>query len=58
MTGRKSRTEDATVFAFFNEVCYSGDPFAVFVEETRGKVTKSIKPSEGALSPYVTGPAK
>ena len=52
------RTEDAAVFAFFNEVCYSGDPFAVFVEETRGKVTKSIKPSEGALTPYVTGPAK
>ena len=52
------RTEDASVFAFFNEVCYSGDPFAVFVEETRGKVTKSIKPSEGGLTPYVTGPAK
>ena len=56
--GPMFRTEDASVFAFFNEVCYSGDPFAVFVEETRGKVTKSIKPSEGGLAPYVTGPAK
>lgn len=56
--GPMFRTDDATVFAFFNEVCYSGDPFRVFVEETRGKQSKTIKPGEGGLTPYVTGPEK
>ena len=50
------RTDDATVFAFFNEVCYSGDPFQVFVQETRGTQSKTIKPGEGGLTPYVTSP--
>ena len=50
------RTEDSTVFAFFNEVCYSGDPFQVFVEETQGKLSKTIRPKDGGLSPYVTKP--
>ncbi len=56
--GPMFRTEDSNVFAFFNEVCYSGDPFKVYVEDSRGKLTKSIKPGEGGLAPYVTGPAK
>lgn len=52
--GPMFRTDDATVFAFFNEVCYSGDPFQVFVQEKRGTQSKTIKPGEGGLSPYVT----
>lgn len=56
--GPMFRTADATVFAFFNEVCYSGDPFKVFVEEMRGKQSKTIKPGEGGLTPYITGPQK
>ena len=32
--------EDSRVFAFFAEVCYSGDPFEIVVRETRGKWNK------------------
>jgi hypothetical protein len=48
-------TEESAVFAFFNEVCYSGDPFVTLVRETRGKTTKTVKRGEGGLSPYVSG---
>lgn len=50
------RTENAGVFAVFHEVCYSGDPFAVLVEEKQGESTKTVKPADGGLSPYVTRP--
>jgi hypothetical protein len=50
------RTEDAGVFAVFHEVCYTGDPFAVLVEETHGGVTRSVPRKEGWLSPYVSRP--
>uniref|UniRef100_B8HVJ3 Rhamnogalacturonase A/B/Epimerase-like pectate lyase domain-containing protein n=1 Tax=Cyanothece sp. (strain PCC 7425 / ATCC 29141) TaxID=395961 RepID=B8HVJ3_CYAP4 len=46
-------TEDADVFAFFNEVCYTGDPFAVLIEETRKGVTKAVKQGEGTIAPYI-----
>ena len=52
------RTEEASAFAFFNEVCYSGDPFQTFVLDVQGKVTKSIKPGQGGLNPYISMPAK
>jgi len=51
------RTEDSSVYAFFNEVCYSGDPFATLLVETRGKETKSVKRADGWPTPYVTVPA-
>jgi hypothetical protein len=52
------RTENASVFAVFAEVCYTGDPFTVLVEETQGKETKAVRRGEGGLSPYVTRPLK
>lgn len=52
------RTENASVFAMFHEVCYTGDPFAVLVEETQGDTTKAVKPRDGGLSPYVSRPPK
>lgn len=45
-------TTDSSVFAFFNEVCYSGDPFAVLIRETRGGVTRKIKRGDGTTLPY------
>lgn len=47
-------TEDASVFAFFSEVCYTGDPFAVLIRETRGGETREIRPKEGSVAPYVS----
>lgn len=50
-------TEDAAVFAFFSEVCYTGDPFAVLIRESREGVTREVKRGAGAVAPYVGVPA-
>jgi hypothetical protein len=50
-------TEDASAFAFFSEVCYTGDPFAVLLCETRNGVTKEVKRGDGTVTPYVGVPA-
>jgi hypothetical protein len=34
---------DSTVWAFFNEVCYNGDPFLVRISETRGAETRGAE---------------
>lgn len=47
-------TEDASVFAFFAEVCYSGDPFATIIRETRRGVSREIKRGAGDTLPYVS----
>ncbi len=52
------RTADASVFAVFHEVCYSGDPFTVLVDEKQGQTSRSVKAGDGGLSPYVSRPAK
>jgi hypothetical protein len=46
-------TENASLFAFFAEVCYSGDPFQTLVQETRGGETKVIRKGEGHTLPYI-----
>ena len=43
---------DASSFAFFSEVCYSGDPFTTLIRETRSGVTKELKRGEGHTLPY------
>lgn len=42
----------SSVFVFFAEVCYSGDPFATLIRETRGGETKIIRRGEGTTTPY------
>ena len=49
-------TDDAAVFAFFNEVCYSGDPFATLIRETRQGITKEVKRGAGTVTPYIGVP--
>ena len=51
-------TSDAEVFAFFGEVCYTGDPFSIIVRESRGGVTRDVKRGEGLPTPYVGRQAK
>lgn len=48
---------DSSVWAFFAEVCYSGDPFATLIKETRGGVTKPLGKDDGHTVPY-SGSAK
>jgi hypothetical protein len=45
-------TRNSSVYTFFNEVCYNGDPFTRIVEETRGKETKILKREEAHSAPY------
>jgi len=46
-------TEDSAAFAFFSEVCYTGDPFTTLVREKRKGVTKEVKRGDGNVTPYV-----
>jgi len=43
---------DSSVWTFFGEVCFSGDPFAVLIRETRGAETKTIGKNDGHTTPY------
>jgi hypothetical protein len=49
-------TEDAEAFAFFGEVCYSGDPFSVWCKDKQGKNEKTLKMGSGGLAPYISRP--
>ena len=42
----------SSVWTFFGEVCYSGDPFAVRIVETRGGETKAVGKGDGQTTPY------
>ena len=44
--------DDSSVFTFFGEVCYTGDPFATLVRETRRGDTRLVRRGEGLTSPY------
>jgi hypothetical protein len=44
--------ESSSVWAFFGEVCYNGDPFLVLVRETRDGVTKELGRDTGKTLPY------
>ncbi|MEO8271877.1 MAG: hypothetical protein ABI557_19295, partial [Aureliella sp.] len=43
---------DSSVWVFFNEVCYSGDPFQILITETRGNQTKEVGKGTGGTWPY------
>ena len=48
-------TENASVFAYFGEVCFNGDPFSLIIRESRGTQTKTIKAGDGSTLPYIAG---
>jgi hypothetical protein len=47
---------NSSVWAFFGEVCYTGDPFEILVRETRGSETRTLKRGEGSTLPYIGMP--
>lgn len=47
-------TEDASVFAFFGEVCYSGNPFKTIINERQSGVERSVLRGEGETLPYTS----
>jgi hypothetical protein len=46
-------TIDASVFAYFREICFNDDPYAVIVEESQGGVNKRVRRGEGEPLPYI-----
>ena len=52
-------TTDSAAFAFFSEVCYSGDPFQTLIRETRDGETRTVDKGAGGTMPYIgTGLAR
>lgn len=49
--------DNSSVFAFFGEVCYTGDPFQTLIRETRGTETKEVLRGAGGTWPYIGVPA-
>ena len=45
-------TEEASAWAFFGETCFSGDPFATLIRETRDGVTKTLLRDGAHTQPY------
>jgi hypothetical protein len=43
---------NSSVWTFFAEVCYSGDPFATIIRETRGPATRTVSNEDGNTAPY------
>jgi hypothetical protein len=43
---------NASVFAFFGEVCYNGDPYETIIQEVRDGTTKKVRKGEGNALPY------
>lgn len=50
--------DQSSVYAFFTEVCYNGDPFATLIRETRGPVTRVIQRGSGNPLPYIGLPSR
>lgn len=45
-------TNNSSVYAFFNEVCFNGDPFVRIIEETQGKRKKLLNRENANSAPY------
>jgi hypothetical protein len=44
--------DNSSVFAFFSEVCFNGDPFETLIHEVRQKTRKVVRRGEGGTTPY------
>ena len=51
-------TDNSSVFTFFAEVCFSGDPFETLIRETHASKTKTIRQGEGGTTPYIAIPPR
>jgi hypothetical protein len=45
-------TKDASLFTFFHEVCFNGDPFAMLVEESQAGESKKLPKGKAHTAPY------
>lgn len=49
-------TRNSSVFTFFTEVCFNGDPFETIVQESRGAETKTLSRGVSHSAPYSARP--
>ncbi len=49
---------DSSVWAFFSEICFNGDPFVTLVVEKRGPETRTMGKGDGHTTPYSGRPGK
>jgi hypothetical protein len=45
-------THDASIFTFFSEVCFNGDPFLIRIQETRGSESRQLSKDQAHTAPY------
>lgn len=50
--------ESSSVFAFFAEVCFNGDPFKTLIHEMRGGEVRTVERGAGNTTPYSGYPPK
>lgn len=51
-------TRDSQVFAFFNEICFTGDPFATLISDTRRGKRSEVRAGQGSVTPYISMESK
>jgi len=44
---------NSSMFTFFNEICFTGEPFQTLIQETRQGQTKTVRIGEGQTWPYI-----
>jgi hypothetical protein len=47
-------TENSSAFIYFNEICYTGDPFTTLISETHNGLTRIVERGQGWIAPYVS----
>ena len=45
-------TDNSSVFTFFTEVCFNGDPFATLIRESRNGSEVTVSRGDGTTAPY------
>ena len=45
-------TDNSSLFTFFSEVCFNGDPYATLIHEVRKGVVVTVGRGEGTTAPY------
>lgn len=46
--------KDSTLFTFFGEVCYNGDPFEMLIRESQAGSLRTVRRGEGTTAPYAS----
>lgn len=51
-------TDNSSVFTFFREICFNGDPFEIIIRERRGKEIQTLGKENAHTAPYSARPPR